>query len=153
MFIFGWGRTTIWNIGPVFKKLCSNCHNEEFWVLMRRTTWFTLFFIPVIPYETKWMLICPTCKYGITLNAQQVKELMPLAETNKLLLDKKITEQEHASRIAALDNEPVKNDKQETIKTVEAEVREMKASYCGDCGTAITPDSKFCTSCGTKITP
>ena len=153
MFIFGWGRTTIWNVGAVFKQLCSNCHNEEFWVLVRRTTWFTLFFIPVIPYETKWTLICPVCKFGIKLTPAQVKELMPIAELNQLLIQKKISEQEHGARMAALNSKTQAVPEKETvIKTVEAEVREGNARFCGDCGGELLPEGKFCTHCGTKTT-
>jgi len=54
MIIFGWGHQTIKNIGPTFKNHCSHCNNEDYWTLTKYTTWFTLFFIPVIPYSIKY---------------------------------------------------------------------------------------------------
>ena len=56
MIIFGWNFQTIKQIGFVFKKVCEHCNNEEYWVLTRTITWFTLFFIPVIPYSFKFFL-------------------------------------------------------------------------------------------------
>ena len=40
-------------------------------------TWFTLFFIPVIPYEIKFFLTCPICQYGINRDTAQFHELKP----------------------------------------------------------------------------
>ena len=70
-FIFGWGRQLKKKFGPVFKKMCSHCHNEDYWIFLRISTWFTLFFIPVIPYSWKYFLACPICEYGVYLKPAQ----------------------------------------------------------------------------------
>ena len=78
MIIFGW-RTIVSTIGAVFKRMCDHCHNEDYWILTKTTRWFTLFFIPVIPLETKYFLACPVCKYGFALKGDQVKTISSIA--------------------------------------------------------------------------
>lgn len=158
MIIFGWGKQTIWTIGAVFKQLCSNCNNEDYWVLIRRTTWFTLFFIPVIPYNTEWLLLCPVCQYGIKLKSEQVDKYKPLAEANKELTEGKITAEQYTSRISALlgtgsSSESSKEEPktiEEAEKIIDAEVIDQTDSkFCGECGKDLLPEGKFCTHCGT----
>ena len=152
MIIFGWGFQTIKNFGPVFKNLCSHCNNEEYWVLTRVMTWFTLFFIPIFPYEIKHHLTCPVCKYGVTLKGEQVAQMKPLAETNQLLVDGKITADEYHAKINLLNGG--------ATEVVHAEVAEAKilpeggdthSSYCSSCGTQVTKELKFCGNCGTAV--
>lgn len=150
MFIFGWGHQTIKQIGAVFKNLCSHCHNEEYWILTRITTWFTFFFIPVIPYSVRYFLSCPICKYGLTLDDKQIGELKPIAETNQLLVDGQITQDEYQFRMKRL-NDP-------SLQRVEAKVVEPNTLggnnkgpiYCAKCGNQVTKEIKFCGNCGNK---
>ncbi|HWB33924.1 MAG TPA: zinc-ribbon domain-containing protein [Candidatus Paceibacterota bacterium] len=156
--IFGWGRQTTWNVGPVFKRVCDHCHNEEYWTLLRRTTWFTLFFIPVIPYKSVWWLLCPICKYGLELKPEQVKTLQPIAEVNQLLNTGAITVEEYHKRVAALNSSSDSTEAPATevsmlpeAKVVAAEVKDTKGKFCGECGKEIMSEGKFCVHCGTKI--
>ena len=149
--IFGWGRRTVKNIGVVFKNICNNCHNEEYWVMTRVMTWFTLFFIPVIPYETKYFLSCPVCKYGITLDGEQLEKLRPIAETNQLLAEGQITQEDYGKRLKELDSA--------SVDQVEVEAKEEKALpentsdffFCPECGRKVDKKAKFCRHCGNLI--
>lgn len=71
-FIFGWGRQTDKDLGPTLPINCPNCHNDTFWHLHKRETWFTFFFVPVIPYESKHLFLCPTCSRGVLLEGERV---------------------------------------------------------------------------------
>lgn len=73
--IFGWGRKTLKRHGPVFERQCERCNNTDNWVLYTRRTWFTLFFIPVIPYSKEHLVICPVCSYGFVISNEKFKEL------------------------------------------------------------------------------
>ncbi|HUD44468.1 MAG TPA: zinc-ribbon domain-containing protein [Patescibacteria group bacterium] len=149
--IFGWGRRTVKSIGVVFKNLCNNCHNEEYWVMTKVVTWFTLFFIPIIPYETKYFLSCPVCKYGVTLDDNQLEKLKPIAETNQLFAEGKITQEDYAARLNELNSG--------SINQVEAKVEETKALtentpslvICPECGHKVGKKAKFCAKCGKGI--
>lgn len=142
-------------------------------MLMRRTTWFTLFFIPVIPYKTEWWLLCPTCQYGITLESEQVEKIRPVAEANHQLSKGEITETEYFARMAALNGteetkvieaepaqalpEPEVVPELEVLPAIPAPAQEValetasvRSKFCGECGKGLQPEGKFCIHCGTK---
>jgi hypothetical protein len=73
--IFGWGRRTIRTLGNAASRLCPNCHNESQWVVVQVRRWFTLFFIPVIPYQTMHLALCPVCSRGIEVDAEAAQHL------------------------------------------------------------------------------
>lgn len=151
MIIFGWGKQTIKNLGPVFKNLCNHCNNEQYWVLTKIMTWFTLFFIPIFPYEIKYHLSCPVCKYGITLDQKQTDELKPLAEINQLLVDGNINQEEYQARLKQLNNGNLTPTQE---KIIDAEIlieNKTTFSYCASCGNKITEELKFCGNCGTQV--
>lgn len=83
MIIWGWGRQTSKDYGPTYPTTCPNCHNPAYWRLERRQTWFSLFFIPLIPYQWNHFLYCPVCSRGFELKGDQVdraKQLNALAQ-------------------------------------------------------------------------
>ena len=149
MIIFGWGHQTIWVIGPAFQRMCDHCHNEEHWVLMRRTTWFTLFWIPVIPYKTERLLLCPTCKYGLELDSAQFEKLRPIAETNQMLASGTITEVQYRTKMEALNSGVVTPENKPAEPEVVA-LATAKSVYCGECGKDLLPEGRFCVHCGAK---
>ncbi|NLK86597.1 MAG: zinc-ribbon domain-containing protein [Clostridiaceae bacterium] len=100
--VFGWGRQTLKSFGPVLKYHCDHCHNEKHWVLYCKRTWFTLFFIPIIPYSTEYLMLCPICKYGVKLEKDKFEEYKAIALCNTDLINKAITQQEHAARMDEL---------------------------------------------------
>jgi|LSQX01.3.fsa_nt_gb hypothetical protein len=100
--IFGWGRQTLKSFGPVLKYHCDHCNNDKHWDLYCKRTWFTLFFIPVIPYSTEYLLLCPVCKYGVKLEKERFEEYKAIAQCNTALLNKVITQEEHAARMGQL---------------------------------------------------
>lgn len=61
MIIWGWGKVTKKFFGAVMQKQCGYCNNISNWQLCIMRTWFTLFFIPVIPYSKKYGIVCPNC--------------------------------------------------------------------------------------------
>ncbi len=97
--IFGWGKKTMKDEGPVTRSTCKHCKNNDVWELYTRRTWFTLFFIPLIPYSTEHMLVCPVCNYGYIVDKAKFAELREIARCNVELMDEKITEEEHVKRM------------------------------------------------------
>ncbi|MCK9329515.1 MAG: zinc ribbon domain-containing protein [Candidatus Cloacimonetes bacterium] len=150
MIIFGWGRQTIKNIGPIFKNHCSHCNNEEHWTITKYTTWFTLFFIPIIPYSIKYFLSCPVCQYGTTLDSNQLEQIKPIAEANQLLIDGKITEIEYKTKVEQLDS-GASSAEGEVIEERSLSNTEETNKFCFGCGTKTTEGTKFCCNCGVKI--
>jgi hypothetical protein len=100
--VFGWGRQTIKNYGPVLKYHCDHCHNEKHWILYRRRTWFTLCFVPVIPYSTEYMMTCPVCNHSVKLDKKKFEEFKAIALCNTDLINNVITQEQHAARMGEL---------------------------------------------------
>jgi hypothetical protein len=153
MILFGWGHTTRKNFGPTFEQECSNCHNTKYWILTRIRVWFTLFFIPVFPYENKHFLSCPICQHGLTLNSQQLQEVKPLAEMNQLLVDGQITKEEYQRRILTLNGDsPIQGEPR--VHDVEPEsvvdINKNDLRFCSQCGSTVAAEAKFCGGCGTN---
>jgi len=70
-FIFGWGRRTFKDQGPTLPVRCPHCSNQTWYHLASTRTWFTLFFIPVIPYQSRDLLLCPVCSRGLELDGDR----------------------------------------------------------------------------------
>ena len=105
MLIFGWGRVTNKQYGATLVLNCPHCHYETWWHLIRRRVWFTFFFIPVIPYRSKHLLLCQACSKGEELAGDRIERAKQLNELTQGLLNEKISELEYclaADKIAAL---------------------------------------------------
>lgn len=75
MIIWGFGKTTRKVIGQVFQNMCSYCNSTEVWQLCIMRTWFTLFFIPIIPYKTQYCISCPKCGSYMELTKEQFEKI------------------------------------------------------------------------------
>jgi hypothetical protein len=102
-FLFGWGRRTLKDYGATYAVKCPNCNNSNFWNLVHLRLWFTLFFIPVFPYESKHLILCPVCQNGIRLTGQQVKRAIELNQHTLAFINKTMDRDQYAARLAQLD--------------------------------------------------
>lgn len=71
-FLFGWGHTSKKILDETPVQICEHCHADNLY-LTKLTTWFTLFFIPIIPYEKEYYILCPNCDSGFELEGEQYK--------------------------------------------------------------------------------
>ena len=69
-FIIGSTQTTQNNKKSKTPQYCDHCHNTEYWVLEKQKNWVSLFFIPVIPYKTKYLAYCPICRNGYEISGE-----------------------------------------------------------------------------------
>ncbi len=98
-FLFGWGHRTIKNFGQTLIQECHICSRTSHFSFVKTTDWFTLFFIPVIPYKTKYYLECPFCKNAFEIgdkeNIEKLKEIAELIEKfdNKEIKKKELNKQ------------------------------------------------------------
>lgn len=79
---------------------CPNCKNDRYWNLVNAKTWFTLFFIPVIPYENNSYLLCPVCERGLQLHGEKKEQAVLLNNTTRAYLNKEITEEQYQAALA-----------------------------------------------------
>ena len=59
MIIFGF-RTTVALLATLLVQ-CARCHTPAAHHVRRLRRWFTLFFIPLIPYRTQYVTTCTYC--------------------------------------------------------------------------------------------
>lgn len=72
-----WGfRQTQKILGATIAYLCERCHNTNPFQILKVTSWFTLFFIPIIPYRTEYFIMCPICSYGYGIPKQQALDIV-----------------------------------------------------------------------------
>lgn len=55
---------------------CTNCGQEVHLELIQQKIWFTLFFIPIFPMRTQYMLRCPLCLSGQRITKQDAHHIM-----------------------------------------------------------------------------
>lgn len=83
--IFGWGFQTTKYFGVEDNDyLCPICRNVVNRHLLRVRVWFSLFFIPVFPYSSKYYCLCPICEKGIELTKSEVDELIDYNKPKEL---------------------------------------------------------------------
>ena len=94
-FVFGWGRQTKNDFGPTLPGRCPNCKNNGFHRLLHIRKWFTLFFIPVFPYESHHYLLCDVCSRGLELHGPQIEKAKQLNEATASYLKKLTTKEQY----------------------------------------------------------
>lgn len=75
MLIFGFGKLTKKILGNATEKTCPYCNTTEVWQLCIIRAWFTLFFIPIIPYKLMYCISCPKCGSYIELTKEKFEEI------------------------------------------------------------------------------
>ena len=99
IFLFGWGHGTVRDDGETLPVMCDNCNNERFWHLTLHRRWFTLFFVPVFPYESAHYLQCPVCQRAAELDGEQLEQAQALNAARKAFEDSTMSEEEYLETI------------------------------------------------------
>lgn len=102
MIIWGWGRRTVRRYGPVTYQKCPNCNNSNWFNLVGIRRWFTLFFIPIIPYSSKHLLLCPVCSRGQELSGADLAHAKQLNEIAVQYTNQAISGDEYKRRLAVV---------------------------------------------------
>ena len=79
--VFGWGGGRRKDHGAAVPATCPNCGNAVMFHYFSVTKWFSLFFIPLIPYMTQHFLLCPVCTRGFEMNGEKVTKAKQLIES------------------------------------------------------------------------
>ena len=86
MIIWGFGRITNNFKGGVSEKMCTHCNTNSIWQLCIMKTWFTLFFIPIVPYKKQYCIMCPKCKSYIEIKKDKYIEELESINNQKMLV-------------------------------------------------------------------
>jgi zinc-ribbon family len=75
--IFGIKRM-VRRLGTVF-AMCGHCHSPAAQVIVRRSTWLSLFFIPVIPLGSKYISTCTLCGSSTRIEKDQALHMVEVS--------------------------------------------------------------------------
>ena len=75
-FIIGLGSQTRKEYGKTPAQLCGRCHNNTKRAIAKVTSWFSLFFIPIFPYKSQYLLVCPICGNARELEEEEFADLV-----------------------------------------------------------------------------
>jgi hypothetical protein len=60
--------------------LCGQCNTPAAQVIVRASTWFSLFFVPVIPLGSKYISTCTYCGNSMKLEKAQALQMVVSAQ-------------------------------------------------------------------------
>lgn len=100
MIIWGFGRRTVKRHGAAVSQRCPNCGNSGWFQLMTVRRWFTLFFIPIVPYSRRDLLICPVCSRGVELDKTRRQQALRMVAVTAELQAGSIDQATYQSRLA-----------------------------------------------------
>jgi hypothetical protein len=66
-----------------FKNTCPSCRRKTIHGVIRVTKWFTLFFIPVIPFSNKLFVGCNVCGMRNELKGEAKQKMSELISRHK----------------------------------------------------------------------
>jgi hypothetical protein len=79
MFVIFGIKRLVRRLATVF-AVCGQCGSPAAQVIVRRSTWFSLFFIPVIPLGSKYSSTCTLCGVATKLEKEQALHVVELAQ-------------------------------------------------------------------------
>lgn len=100
--IFGWGKKSVNNFGAAVPAICPNCHNDGFLNLLHKKTWFSLFFIPVLPYDSNYYLLCEICSAGLELYGADVNKAKQMNAVTRSFIDGSIDKDRYLESIESI---------------------------------------------------
>jgi hypothetical protein len=72
--IIGFGKVTTDDLGETgVEQQCVWCSVGVFYHLILVRTWFTYFFIPIVPYRSEYQVVCPICGGNLKILGEEVK--------------------------------------------------------------------------------
>jgi uncharacterized protein UPF0547/zinc ribbon protein len=80
---------------------CPNCKNDTLFRYVIARKWFRLFFVPVVPYETRHFLICPVCTSGKQLNSTEARRANQMVGLTRLWTSDQMDDESYFEAVTA----------------------------------------------------
>ena len=100
LLIFGM-RNRAHQHGPCVAATCPRCHNEVVLQYVVVTRWFTLFFLPVIPFGRRRVLVCPICSWQREVPAKSEPLALEMIGITSSWKAQQLDDAEYARRVDA----------------------------------------------------
>ena len=98
--IFGMRRRAKQHGGCVAAS-CPRCHNEVVLSYVMITTFFALFFIPIIPLSRKRLLVCPICSWQRDIPKASEHLALEMIDITQQWKSKQLGDAEYGRRVDA----------------------------------------------------
>jgi len=98
IFIFDWGYQTEKNYGPLSRNDAPFQLDGEMVWLVRQTTWFRAFFIPLIPTKTRYYYQLINADSRAFISSKTFHQFKELAILNRLAMEDKISDETYRER-------------------------------------------------------
>jgi hypothetical protein len=99
---FGWGGGKPKDLGAAIPTRCLRCNNSVTYRYYSVTKWFRLYFIPLIPYDTKYFLVCPTCMASKQLDKASRAQVIRLVATTSAMQAGQLSQERYAEQIQGI---------------------------------------------------
>jgi hypothetical protein len=93
--VYGTRRERSTDLGPLVPRRCGHCHAVEFWRLHYARTFFTLFWISVLPLQSPHWILCPACGTDFRLRGDGPRIAKQCLETTAKYVADQIDESEY----------------------------------------------------------
>jgi hypothetical protein len=100
--IFGYRGGKRKDLGEALPIRCPQCNNSVFYRYMSVTSWFSLFFIPVIPLKRRDYLVCPICTRALVLRKDQREMASRLVALTARFRAGELSEADYQAQLRAL---------------------------------------------------
>ena len=88
------------------KTQCPNYHQIAHWDIFRVLRFFTLFFIPFIPYRLQYFMICPSCDGAVKIKKSEARERLAGDGAIEATASVPQTDENDRNRAPAIRHEP-----------------------------------------------
>jgi hypothetical protein len=96
MFVLvGFGNEQKRDYGAAVPVTCPNCHNQTYLHLVEVKKRFSLFFVPLFPYDSDYYLLCTVCSRGVELDEEQFEKAKKLCRATRAFREGRISEDEY----------------------------------------------------------
>lgn len=140
-------------------EMCPNCRKVREFYLVRVTMKIHVLFIPTIPLNTKYGIVCSKCKTGRYISEAQMRQFMSADDATRALLYDAVMhpgEEAHPGHAAKLEQDVPVHDagvpaEVPMAKLPEAAPNAGAPSTCPNCGNALSSTAAFCGICGHAV--
>lgn len=102
MIIWGWGKNARKEYGVAGTMRCNRCGTDGAANLVKLYSYFSLFFIPIIPTDENYFIQCRHCGYAVQIFDNNVTKAKDMLETIKNFRKGKITEEEFTKKLKSV---------------------------------------------------
>lgn len=162
---------TVSKLKPLKTDMCTSCKAERTFYLARINLKIHVFFIPTIPLNKKYGIVCSKCKTGCYITEEQMRQFMIADEKETSLLFDTIMHPENAEQEAAMPQaesalpegaafcgmcgQPAaaaSEDAKPLREEAPAQAESVKPAVCQHCGSTLPEGAAFCGVCGQPAT-